>query len=220
MPPNLFQCAICAKSFPDPKLLLDHVSNHASHERTEESESEIDSEEEMDCPSFDMEKFLKNMEKYAVHSKKLENQSTDSEIAHKKKLHECEVCGKAFTVKGQLNRHLKIHSGIKPFKCDFCNKKFVHHFQKIVHEKTHQGPVVENQCRYCQKLFERDDHKVSHERVHTGERPYKCSYCPKTFSQKSHKKRHEMIHTGQKPFQRKFTRKRLCKDHESTHPTE
>lgn len=36
-------------------------------------------------------------------------------------LFECNVCGKKFTRKAHLKRHLRIHDPEKPFKCPHCD---------------------------------------------------------------------------------------------------
>ena len=40
------------------------------------------------------------------------------------KLHTCELCGKQFKKKNQLNRHLIIHSGRKDYICIVCYRAF------------------------------------------------------------------------------------------------
>ena len=40
-------------------------------------------------------------------------------------LFECTVCGKKFTRKAHLKRHLRIHEPEKPFKCPHCDYRWV-----------------------------------------------------------------------------------------------
>ncbi|XP_023700275.1 zinc finger protein Eos isoform X1 [Paramormyrops kingsleyae] len=74
---------------------------------------------------------------------------------------QCNQCGASFTQKGNLLRHIKLHSGEKPFKCPFCSYA----------------------CR-------RRDALTGHLRTHsvsspTVGKPYKCSYCGRSYKQQS-----------------------------------
>ena len=52
---------------------------------------------------------------------------------------QCEECGAAFTQKGNLLRHTKLHSGEKPFKCPHCNYACRRRDALAGHLRTHAG---------------------------------------------------------------------------------
>lgn len=39
--------------------------------------------------------------------------------------HVCEVCGKEFSQRVQLQRHELIHTGVRPYACDHCDGRFI-----------------------------------------------------------------------------------------------
>ncbi|XP_036369849.1 uncharacterized protein LOC115225209 isoform X2 [Octopus sinensis] len=80
-------------------------------------------------------------------------------------VHACSVCWKNFSKSTQLNRHLKIHAGIKPFR-----------------------------CAYCDRAFSRSDNLVKHVRIHTGDKRYSCSICTKRFTDSSNLTKHLRTH--------------------------
>uniref|UniRef100_A0A8C7NYE4 C2H2-type domain-containing protein n=1 Tax=Oncorhynchus mykiss TaxID=8022 RepID=A0A8C7NYE4_ONCMY len=73
----------------------------------------------------------------------------------------CSQCGASFTQKGNLLRHIKLHSGEKPFKCPMCSYA----------------------CR-------RRDALSGHLRTHSIEKPYKCNHCGRSYKQRSSLEEH------------------------------
>ncbi|XP_047542993.1 zinc finger protein 721-like [Vanessa atalanta] len=45
----------------------------------------------------------------------------------------CALCGKSFSTHSNRQRHMFIHTGLKPFKCEMCGKCFKHASEKRAH---------------------------------------------------------------------------------------
>ncbi|KAI0276301.1 hypothetical protein BGY98DRAFT_708751 [Russula aff. rugulosa BPL654] len=66
----------------------------------------------------------------------------------------CAICKKVFSRKADCNRHLRLHTGVRPYPCEVagCGKRFA----QFTALKTHRN-------------------------VHTGLKPFKCDSCNATF---------------------------------------
>ena len=55
------------------------------------------------------------------------------------KKYRCETCGKGFSANERLKDHINIHTGEKPYKCQFCTACFASKGNHVQHEKGHFG---------------------------------------------------------------------------------
>ncbi|XP_076022409.1 zinc finger and BTB domain-containing protein 17 [Genypterus blacodes] len=113
--------------------------------------------------------------------------------------HKCKDCGKKFTHTGNFKRHIRIHTGEKPFTCRDCNKAFSDPAACKAHEKTH-SPLKPFCCSTCGKSYRQVSLLNLHRKRHTGEARYSCEVCGKLFTTSGNLKRHLLVHSGEKPY--------------------
>jgi len=84
-------------------------------------------------------------------------------------------CNTIFPTQFSLKRHLKRHTGDKPFQCTYIN------------------PITKVAC---EKKFAEKSTLKRHLQAHSGDKPFKCSIpdCDKMFADRVNLSRHELSH--------------------------
>nr|XP_023026544.1 zinc finger protein 70-like isoform X1 [Leptinotarsa decemlineata] len=138
----------------------------------------------------------------------------------------CEFCNKQFQKNSHLERHIRIHTGERPYKCKMCDKTFIQDGDLKRHISIHSGEK-QFQCQHCGKQYFTKGALATHmtvhgegKKTHTGcslckleqcshdkmninaqcNRKYLCTICGKSFTASGSLKVHTRIHTGETPF--------------------
>lgn len=125
-----------------------------------------------------------------------------------------------------MNRHYRLHTGEKPYKCTYCEQCYSDSSGRHYHEKKHHPGAKKFRCKHCYKCFIDLRTCQRHERLHTREtgnqstnrcrshletlqqsnrtctteKPYRCKQCGKCFPWPSKLERHAKTHTQEKVF--------------------
>ncbi|GAA47809.1 KRAB domain-containing zinc finger protein [Clonorchis sinensis] len=142
--------------------------------------------------------------------------------------HSCTVCGRKFSYRSHLRRHLNKHDLSQSRQCNLCGKQFRNLESLVLHKKEPHGLEKSSpfQCHICQRQFIFHSFLQHHMRSHcTGEHHqcsgryrhqevrdhptesgraaplnYVCELCQLCFLYPSQLKRHSVVHTKEHPF--------------------
>ena len=125
-----------------------------------------------------------------------QRKSTEKSVRNR----ECSYCGRKFQYRSQLEEHIRVHTGEKPFLCDRCPSKFTAKSSLKMHimrRHTNEKPIS---CSLCSSRFVTSFELQQHLIAHSGEKRFSCEQCSKKFTQRAGLLRHMRVHTGEKPF--------------------
>ncbi|XP_067444536.1 zinc finger protein 771-like [Thunnus thynnus] len=159
-----WSCKLCGESFHSRSSLMMHVKSHANNTATL-------------CPP--------------KHAALADNGIEALETHRENNL--CYICGKTFTTRTHLKRHLLVHTGQKPHCCKVCGKRFARGECLRIHMRIHtvEKPYT---CEVCGKGFRQRGNMICHIRTHTGEKPHRCVICSRPFAYKKDMLRHMQVH--------------------------
>ncbi|XP_073450605.1 uncharacterized protein [Aquarana catesbeiana] len=104
----------------------------------------------------------------------------------------CPECGQGFKEKSNLQRHMRVHTGVS-FPCKECGKCFSRSDRLTEHLRNHTGEQLHT-CTKCGKSFSGKYRLIRHLKIHTDDNLHPCPDCGQSSNQKDGLCSHQKIH--------------------------
>lgn len=120
-------------------------------------------------------------------------------------------CGRAFSSKFKMMRHMLIHSGERQFQCSLCDRCFHRKDHLKNHLQVHNPNKVIHTCNHCGKRYSSLLSYRKHLALHAAESgDLSCKLCGKIFEGKEQIMYHLKVHSGSRALKGPSERKYKC----------
>lgn len=135
-----FQCHMCgANDFESKKTLSAHTRLHTKVcDKKRKRSSLTDVNKDKADQTFDCEICKKRFSRKSNFMAHVKRHYSNQTVHAKVKTHLCCICGKLFSYKTHLIRHLYIHNGERPYKCEYCGSDFTQRGGLMKHIEKHK----------------------------------------------------------------------------------
>ncbi|XP_059611133.1 uncharacterized protein LOC132258047 [Phlebotomus argentipes] len=226
---KLFRCVICQENFSFLSELNDHLPSHLAEEKilpdvsqhiesieftADAEESEIkhensdhhfegnnDASDQEDSKQDIMK--VKTVQKVCRKGPRKRGRTEKQRLQYAllEKSYKCPQCPHSSKTASNLKLHMRTHTGIKPFECAVCEKKYAVKSSLRIHliMKHSSSKKKTEVCNICGKAFYFAQRLKIHIReIHSSHRErYPCFVCGKTYASKGTVAIHMQSHTKQ-----------------------
>ena len=116
------------------------------------------------------------------------------------KPYSCPRCPERFTRKDDVKRHILRHDFNKPFRCALCNMGYTEKTTMKVHFERDHGSNVFFPCSQCSKCYSRENDFQFHKKLHPEFRQFSCNVCIFTGSNSLMYQKHMLLHENGKTY--------------------